>query len=47
MYDIEPEELNEFAIDCCQEHIGDMYGDHSLEMHRFNNAVGISKGFQR
>ena len=47
MYDIEPEELNEFAIDCCQEHIGDMYGEHSLEMHRFNNAVGISKGFER
>ncbi|NEO52803.1 MAG: YkgJ family cysteine cluster protein [Okeania sp. SIO3B5] len=41
LYGIEPEELNEFAIDCCQQHIGDMYGDRSLEMLRFNHAVGI------
>ena len=46
-YGIEPEELNEFAIDCCQQHIGDMYGDRSLEMLRFNHAVGLSSGFQR
>ena len=47
MYGIEPEELNECAIDCCQEHIEDMYGKHSLEMLRFNHAVGINSGFQR
>ncbi|NEP90346.1 MAG: YkgJ family cysteine cluster protein [Okeania sp. SIO2C2] len=47
LYGIEPEELNEFAIDCCQQHIGDMYGDRSLEMLRFNHAVGINSGFQR
>ena len=41
LYGIEPEELNEFAIECCQQHIGDMYGDRSLEMLRFNHAVGI------
>lgn len=41
LYDVEPEELNEFAIDCCREHIGDMYGEQSLEMIRFNSAVGI------
>ena len=46
-YGIEPEELNEFAIDCCQQHIGDMYGDRSLEMLRFNHAVGIKSGFNR
>ncbi|MBD1939319.1 YkgJ family cysteine cluster protein [Microcoleus sp. FACHB-68] len=41
LYGIEPEELNEFAIDCCREHIEDMYGERSLEMHRFDQAVGI------
>ena len=47
MYNIELEELNAFAIDCCQQHIGDIYGEHSLEMLLFNNAVGIRSGFQR
>ncbi|ABG51527.1 MAG: YkgJ family cysteine cluster protein [Trichodesmium sp. St16_bin4-tuft] len=47
MYDVEPEELDEFAIDCCQQHIGDMYGEYSLEMLRFNNAVGVRSGFER
>jgi uncharacterized protein len=41
LYDIEPEELNDFAIECCLEHIEDMYGDRSLEMIRFNSEVGI------
>ncbi len=40
LYDVEPEELNDFAVDCCREHIEDMYGDGSLEMIRFNQAVG-------
>ncbi|MCC3413002.1 MAG: YkgJ family cysteine cluster protein [Microcoleus sp. PH2017_29_MFU_D_A] len=40
MYGIEPAELNDFAIDCCLEHIEDMYGDRSLEMIRFNSEVG-------
>ncbi len=40
MYGIEPEELNDFAIACCQEQIEGVYGDLSLEMHRFNNAIG-------
>lgn len=47
MYGIEAEELNEFAIDCCQQHIEDIYGEDSLEMLRFNHAVGIKSGFQR
>jgi hypothetical protein len=41
MYGIEPSELNDFAIDCCLEHIEDLYGDRSLEMIRFNQEVGI------
>jgi Fe-S-cluster containining protein len=41
LYGIEPEELNDFAIDCCLDHIQDMYGDRSLEMIRFNSEVGL------
>ncbi|TVP63969.1 MAG: YkgJ family cysteine cluster protein [Leptolyngbya sp. LCM1.Bin17] len=40
MFDIDPADLNEFAIDCCQEHIDDIYGEDSPEMQRFNQAVG-------
>jgi len=42
MYGIEPEELNDFAIECCQEQIIGVYGDLSLEMLRFESAVGIN-----
>ncbi|MGI0489817.1 YkgJ family cysteine cluster protein [Pantanalinema rosaneae CENA516] len=41
MYGIEPEELNDFAIDCCREQIEGVYGDRSLEMIRFDQAVGF------
>jgi uncharacterized protein len=41
MFEIEPEELNDFAIDCCREQIEDVYGDRSLEMLKFDRAVGI------
>jgi uncharacterized protein len=41
MFGIEPEELNDFAIDCCREQIEDIYGDRSLEMLKFDRAVGI------
>ncbi|NJL69755.1 MAG: YkgJ family cysteine cluster protein [Microcoleus sp. SM1_3_4] len=41
MYGIEPEELNDFAIDCCTEHIEDLYGERSLESIRFKSEVGI------
>ncbi|NWF61907.1 MAG: YkgJ family cysteine cluster protein [Fischerella sp.] len=45
MYGITPEELNDFAIECCQEQIEGVYGDRSLEMLRFNKAVGyLAKG---
>lgn len=39
-YDIDPEDLDEFAIACCREHIADIYGDRSREMLRFDRAVG-------
>lgn len=41
MYGIEPEELNDFAIDCCRQQIEGVYGDRSLEMIRFDQEVGI------
>jgi Fe-S-cluster containining protein len=41
LYDIEAEELNDFAIDCCVQHIEDMYGPESPEMNRFNQTVGV------
>lgn len=41
MYGIEPEELNDFAIECCQQQIEGVYGDRSLEMLRFHRAVGF------
>lgn len=40
MFGIAPEELNEFAIDCCQQQIEGVYGGESPEMERFNQAVG-------
>ncbi|TAE58723.1 MAG: YkgJ family cysteine cluster protein [Nostocales cyanobacterium] len=41
MFGIEADELNDFAIDCCHQHIDSIYGDRSLEMIRFNAAVGF------
>jgi uncharacterized protein len=42
LYDIEPSELNDFAIDCCHQQIEGVYGDRSLEMLRFDREVGLS-----
>ena len=44
MYGIEPEELNDFAIDCCQQQIEGVYGTRSLESLRFEREVGLSLG---
>ena len=41
LYGIELEELNDFAIDCCRQQIDAVYGDRSLEMLKFDRAVGI------
>ncbi len=43
MYGIEPQELNEFAIECCQQQIDGVYGEGSAEMTRFNQAVGVEE----
>ncbi|NET60367.1 MAG: YkgJ family cysteine cluster protein [Symploca sp. SIO2E6] len=40
MYGVEPEELSDFATNCCREQIEDVYGKHSLEMQRFNREIG-------
>lgn len=39
LYSIAPEDLNDFAIECCHEHISDLYGNNSPEMERFNQAI--------
>lgn len=41
MFGVEAAELNDFAIDCCREHIEGIYGDRSLEMLRFEQEIGI------
>jgi uncharacterized protein len=41
LYGIDLEDLNDFAIDCCQQQIEGVYGDRSLEMLRFEREVGI------
>ena len=41
MYGIEPEELDDFAIDCCRQQIEGVYGDRSLEILRFDKAIGF------
>ena len=41
LFGVEPNELNEFAIDCCREQIEGVYGDRSLEMLRFDQEVGM------
>lgn len=40
LYGVEPEELNEFAIACCQQQIEGVYGDRSLELIRFQRETG-------
>jgi uncharacterized protein len=42
MFGIEPEELNDFAIDCCREQIEGVYGDRSLESLRFEREIGFT-----
>jgi Fe-S-cluster containining protein len=41
LYDIEPDDLNDFAIECCLEQIEALYGDRSLEMLRFQRENGL------
>lgn len=39
LYDVEPEELSDFAIDCCVQQIEAVYGDRSLELLRFERSI--------
>jgi len=41
MFGIEPEELDEFAIACCQEQIEGVYGTDSDEWQQFTTAVEL------
>ena len=41
LYDIKPADLNDFAIECCEQQITAIYGNRSEEMERFYQAVGI------
>jgi uncharacterized protein len=40
MFEIEPTEFNDFAIECCQEQIAGVYGPLSLESHRYQAETG-------
>jgi uncharacterized protein len=39
MYGVEAAEFNEFAIACCRDQISGVYGDNSVEMQQYNEAV--------
>jgi Fe-S-cluster containining protein len=39
MFGIQPDELNDFAIDCCEQQIEGVYGNQSEELERFVAAV--------
>lgn len=43
LYSIAPEELDEFAIACCQQQIEGVYGEPSLEMERFEEAIAAGQ----
>lgn len=39
MYDVSPEEFNDFAIDCCHQQIESIYGRKSEEMNNYRQQV--------
>lgn len=39
MFQVKAAEFNEFAIDCCLQHIEDMYGEDSPEMSAYRQAI--------
>jgi uncharacterized protein len=43
MYGIKPEDLDDFAIECCHQQIESMYGRLSVEMLRFNQEIWTSE----
>ena len=42
MFGITPDELNDFAIDCCEQQIAGVYGNQSDELVRFVTAVEVA-----
>lgn len=42
LYHVPTDELNDFAIECCEQQITGVYGNRSAEMDRFYDAVGIT-----
>ncbi|MDB9524967.1 YkgJ family cysteine cluster protein [Oscillatoria sp. CS-180] len=40
MFDITPDELDEFEIDCCEQQIEGVYGNQSDELKRFIATIG-------
>lgn len=41
LYNVAPAELNDFAIECCEQQISGIYGNRSTEMDRFYDAIGL------
>lgn len=41
LFGVAAADVNDFVIDCCREQIESIYGDRSLEMLKFDRAVGI------
>ncbi len=39
MYDIDPSEFNDFAIECCRQQIEGVYGGKSTEMEDYNREI--------
>ena len=39
MYQVKPEEFNDFAIACCQQQISGVYGENSPELDNYNQIV--------
>ncbi|MGK7941978.1 MAG: YkgJ family cysteine cluster protein [Crocosphaera sp.] len=39
MYDIDPSEFNDFAIECCRQQIEGVYGEKSTEMEHYNRGI--------
>ena len=44
LFGVEPNQLDAFAIGCCQQQIRSVYGGRSLELRRFNRAQRRSDG---
>jgi len=42
MFGIEPAEFNDFAIACCHQQIGGVYGESSPELERYNREISQS-----